>query len=148
MKRVTVGLICGLCLVASMSIAAERASLYQRLGGDPAMRSIASTLIDRISTDPHTRHSFKGAKIARIKEKLAEQLCELSGGPCRYSGDSMRDSHAGHHITEAEFYATVEVLRSILHERGTGETEINELLRLLAPMKRDIVEGPAKRPAS
>jgi hemoglobin len=59
----------------------------------------------------------------------------------------MRETHAGHQITEAEFYGMVDSLRTVLRQRGTGITETNELLRLLAPMKRDIVEGPARRSA-
>jgi hemoglobin len=52
----------------------------------------------------------------------------------------MKESHAGLNITEAEFYLTVQFLRDALDAR-VGEREKNELLRLLAPMKRDIVTG-------
>jgi hemoglobin len=91
--------------------------------------------------------SFKGAKLPRIKTLLAEQICDLSGGPCRYSGDPMNEVHAGHHITEAQFYRMVETLRGILNERNVDLRSTNQLLRLLAPMKRDIVEhGPAAAP--
>jgi hemoglobin len=130
-----------------LDTAAASTSLYQRLGGQEAIESIASTLIDRVTADKQLQRSFQGAKIPRIKDKLAEQLCELTGGPCRYTGDPMRETHAGHHITEAEFYGMVDCLRVILKERHTRLAETNELLRLLAPMKREIVEGPARRGA-
>jgi hemoglobin len=142
--RWCLGLYCaGLALHAH---GAERSSLYERLGGTNAIHSIADTLIDRVVADPRLGRSFKDTKIARIKEKLAEQLCELTGGPCQYTGDPMRETHAGHHISESEFYGMVETLRAILRERHTGITETNQLLRLLAPMKRDIVEGPDNGP--
>jgi hemoglobin len=96
--------------------------LYDRLGGEAGVAAIADTKLDR------------------IKRLLAEQICDLSGGPCRYSGDSMREVHAGHHISEAEFFGMVATLRVVLKERHISQGATNELLRLLAPMKRDVVE--------
>lgn len=121
--------------------------LYDRLGGQSGVAAIADTLIDRVTADPRLARSFEGAKLDRIKKLLAEQICDLSGGPCRYSGDSMKEVHAGHHISEAEFFGMVADLRAVLKERHVSQGATNELLRLLAPMKRDVVErGPAPKP--
>jgi hemoglobin len=120
--------------------AAAGASLYERLGGEEGVTAIANSLIDRVAADPRIGRSFKDTNLEHIKKMLAEQLCDLSGGPCRYSGDSMRETHAGHHISEADFYGMVTDLRDILHERHVSIGATNELLRLLAPMKRDVVE--------
>ncbi len=133
-------------LTVGAATATSSASLYERLGGQPGIEHIATALIDRAAADPHTGRSFKDSNLKRVKEKLAEQLCQLSGGPCTYTGDTMRESHAGHDIREGEFYRMVEMLKDVLNERGVGLRETNELLRLLAPMKRDVVEvapGPA-----
>jgi hemoglobin len=120
--------------------------LYDRLGGAAGVAAIADSLIDRVSADPVLGRSFKDSKLDRIKKLLAEQICDLSGGPCRYSGDPMKEVHAGHHISEAEFYGMVAVLREVLKERHVSQRATNELLRLLAPMKRDVVE-PARAAA-
>jgi hemoglobin len=117
-----------------------RAPLYERLGGEAGVSAIATALIDRVAADPRIGGSFKDTNLDHIKKMLAEQICDLSGGPCRYSGDSMKESHAGHHISEADFYGMVTELRDILRERHVSLGATNELLRLLAPMKRDIVE--------
>ena len=130
-------------LLAVASTAAARASLYDRLGGAAGVTAISGTLIDRVVADPQLGRSFKDTDIGHVKKLLSEQLCELSGGGCQYSGDSMKQTHAGHHISQAEFYGMVEKLRDVLKERGVDARSTNELLRLLAPMKRDIVEPPA-----
>ncbi len=117
-----------------------QASLYDRLGGAAGVSAIATALIDRVSSDPDLGRSFKDSKLDRIKKLLAEQICDLAGGPCRYSGDSMKEVHAGHHISEAEFYGMVADLREVLKARHVSQGATNELLRLLAPMKRDVVE--------
>ena len=116
------------------------ATLYARLGGSGGIRAIASSLIDAVANDPRLGRTFKDTNLERIKRLLGEQLCELTGGPCHYSGDPMRESHAGQHISEAEFYGMVSALERILAERHVSTGATNELLRLLAPMKRDIVE--------
>ena len=61
-----------------------------------------------------------------------------------YSGDPMREVHAGHEISQAEFYGMVELLQVVLHEHHVAMRERNELLALLAPMERDVVEPPKK----
>jgi hemoglobin len=126
--------------IGAAATADASARLYDRLGGADGVAAIANTLIDRVAADPKLGQSFRDSKLERIKRLLAEQICELSGGPCRYSGDSMREVHAGHHISEAEFYGMVADLREILKERHVSQGATNELLRLLAPMKRDVVE--------
>ena len=125
---------------------ASSTTLYTRLGGQAGVAAISDTLIDRVASDPRIGQSFKDSDLGRIKRLLAEQLCDLSGGPCHYSGDSMKEVHAGHHISEADFYGMVETLRSILKERHVGIATTNELLRLLAPMKRDVVEAAPVKP--
>jgi hemoglobin len=115
-------------------------ALYVRLGGRDGVDAIAAALIDRAAADPLTGPSFTDSKLDRIKQLLGEQLCELAGGPCVYSGDPMKEVHAGHHISEAQFYRMVEELKQILVERGVDQRSTNELLRVLAPMKRDVVE--------
>jgi hemoglobin len=128
-----------LLLLGGMALGAQ-ARLYDRLGGQSGVAAIAATLIDRVTADPKLGRSFKDTDLDRIKRLLAEQICDLSGGPCRYSGDSMREVHAGHQISEAEFFGMVADLREVLRERHVSQGAINDLLRLLAPMKRDVVE--------
>ena len=135
-------------LLLGGAAAASQAPLYDRLGGAPGVAAIADALIDRVSADPLLGRSFKDSKLERIKKLLAEQICDLSGGPCRYSGDSMKEVHAGLHISQAEFYSMVDMLRDILKQRHVGLGSTNQLLRLLAPMKQDIVESAGSRPAS
>jgi hemoglobin len=128
---------------ACVSPPAAPPTLYERLGGERVVRQIADETIQRSSTDPRTTRSFKDVKVQRVKDKLYEQICELTGGPCKYSGDGMKEVHKGLKNTEAEFYLLVQFLREAVDGAGVGEREKNELLRLLAPMKRDIVTGAA-----
>jgi hemoglobin len=126
--------------LAGIAAGAAHVSLYGRLGGQEGVATIANTLIDRVATDPSLKRSFDGSNLGRIKKLLAEQICDLSGGPCHYSGDPMKQVHAGHHISEAEFYGMVAALREVLRTQHVSQGASNQLIALLAPMKRDIVE--------
>jgi hemoglobin len=136
----------GFALLTGAALAGPSEDLYERLGAQSGVAAISDALIDRVASDPILDRSFVDTNLARIKRLLAEQICDLSGGPCHYSGDPMREVHAGHHITEAEFYRMVDTLRGILKERHVSVSASNELLRLLAPMKRDVVEPASKTP--
>ena len=127
------------CVAAAAARAGE-SSLYDRLGGETGVAAISDELIDRVASDPVLGRSFKDTKLARIKKFIALQICDLTGGPCHYDGDAMKEVHAGHHITEAEFYGLVDVLRDILKARHVDLRSRNELLQILAPMKRDVIE--------
>jgi hemoglobin len=128
-------------LVVALAIPAhaEERSLYERLGGAPVITAVVSETVDTMSSNPRVNQSFEKVDLKRLKKMVVEQFCALSGGPCTYSGDDMKIVHAGLNITESEFYAQVETLRAALDHNGVGTREKNELLRLLAPMKRDVV---------
>jgi hemoglobin len=128
------------CCAVWAGAAHANPTLYDRLGGAPGVTLIADELIDRVVKNPVTGPSFKDTNIKRIKRLLAEQICDLAGGPCHYSGDSMQEVHAGLHISQAQFYVMVDSLRAVMKERHVDTGAGNELLRLLAPMKRDVVE--------
>jgi hemoglobin len=114
-------------------------TLYARLGGEPVVTKVVSETMDRSSTDPRTSRSFKDVKLQRVKDKIVEQICNLAGGGCAYTGDPMDKVHKGLKNTPAEMDLVVQFLRDALDANGVGQREKNELLQLLAPMKKDIV---------
>jgi hemoglobin len=126
-------------LAACATPPTSQPTLYSRLGGEPVVRRVVDETIDQSATDPRTSRSFKDVKLQRVKDKIVEQICSLSGGGCTYTGDPMDKVHQGLKNTEAEMNLVVQWLREALDRNGVQTAEKNELLRLLAPMKRDIV---------
>jgi hemoglobin len=115
-------------------------SLYVRMGGARNIQAIVGDFIDRSSRDPRTRQAWDKVNLPRAKSLLALEICDLTGGGCKYTGDNVHDVHAGLGITEAQFFGVVEMLRDTMRQHGVRLRERNELLQILAPMKRDIVE--------
>lgn len=127
-----------LCLGCAVQPKPE-ASLYTRIGGLPMLTRISNQTLDIVSKDPRTSRSFDGVKMKALKESLTNFLCVKMGGECVYEGETMKKSHADLHITTAEFELMVDVLRERLDVNGVATKEKNELLKILAPMKRDVV---------
>jgi len=119
--------------------AAAETTLYERLGGEKVIAGFVDETIELTVRDPKTGRSFDKVNLVNLKKKIVEHICELSHGPCKYSGDPMKLVHKGLDIQEGEFYGMVEHLRTALGHAGVGEGPKNELLKILAPMKRDIV---------
>src|SRR5206468_34940 len=117
-------------------------SLYQRLGKRPAIEAVIGELIANVGADERINFRFATADLGALKVKLADQICEASGGPCKYSGRAMAAAHAGMGISGPEFDALVEDLIRALDKLGVGEREKAELLGALGGLKPQIVEGP------
>ena len=80
------------------------------------------------------------AQLASFKMKLVDQICEVSGGPCKYTGKDMKTAHQGMGISTGDFNALVEDLVGALDKFKVGAAEKNQLLGVLGPMQGQIVE--------
>ena len=74
-----------------------------------------------------------------LRNNLIDQICEGTGGPCKYKGKTMMEAHQGKNITEAEFNALVGDLVAALDQFNVPDQKKNDLLGILGPMKSDIV---------
>ena len=134
------GLACA-CLQAVPALAqsAAPAGLYQALGEKPGIDRLVDDFVNRAVKDPRIGAHFKDVKPAALKESLADQFCQLSGGPCKYEGADMKSAHADMQINKGHFHALVEVLQSAMDAQGLPFAQQNRLLALLAPMHRDVI---------
>jgi hemoglobin len=115
-------------------------SLFERLGGKTAIASVIEDFVARAAGDTRINSKFARTDIPRLKSMLVDQVCEASGGPCRYTGRDMKTTHTGMGVTTGEFNALVEDLVATLNRFAVGKKEQDELLGVLAPMKGEIVE--------
>ncbi|MDO8667446.1 MAG: group 1 truncated hemoglobin [Gemmatimonadales bacterium] len=113
--------------------------LYERLGGVDAIRAVVDNFVGRVGADARINTFFRGVDLDNFKRLLTEQICRETGGPCRYTGRSMRETHTGMNLTDAHFNALVEDLVGALNQFNVPEREKSELLGALGGMKGDIV---------
>jgi hemoglobin len=98
--------------------------------------------VANVAADKRINGYFAKADIPNLKRQLVDQVCQASGGPCTYTGKDMKTTHKGMKITTAAFNALVEDLVAALDTFNVPEQEKNELLSVLGPMNKDIVEVP------
>ena len=115
-------------------------TLYESMGWEPALRAALDHFADIVVADDRINFTFAEANMAKLKQLLFEQLCSLSGGPCKYTGRDMRTSHAKLNINNAEFNALAEDLYISLGQAGVPYRLQNKLMALLAPMQHEIVK--------
>lgn len=131
--------LCGALLLSACATPTS-APLYQQFGGVEALKVITDRTMDRVSTDPRTRRTFDGVKMSTLKDSVAAYVCQVADGPCQYEGETMANSHADLGITGSEFDLMVTMLRDEINRAGAPQAAKNELLRRLAPTRRDIVK--------
>ncbi len=120
-------------------VEAKKAPLFDRLGGQDAIVAVVDDFVANVAADDRINAFFMNADIPHLKQMLVEQICEASGGPCKYSGKSMLEVHTNMHVKDTDFGALVEDLVKSLDKFKVPEAEKAELLGALGGMKPDIV---------
>jgi hemoglobin len=118
----------------------EGPSLYDRLGKKDAITAVVKDFVEeRVAKDARIKSFFANADIPGLEQKLVDQICEATGGPCKYTGKDMKTAHAGMNIKDADFNALVEDLKASLDHFKVGDKEQKDLLGALASMHDDVV---------
>jgi hemoglobin len=114
--------------------------LYERLGGEAAISAVIDDFVGRVAADTRINGKFAKSNIDRVKFFLKQQVCAVTGGPCKYEGLSMKQSHKNMGVTEGEFNALVEDLVMTLDKFNVPAAEKGEVLTALGGLKDQIVE--------
>jgi hemoglobin len=137
--------------------APERPSLYDRLDGIYNIATVIDDLIDRVMTDPRLNanprvdEAHHRVSAAGFKFLVTELACQAAGGPQRYSGRPMGDSHRHLMITPGEWTAFTDDVQQALDRFAVPQPEQDELKAIVESTRDAIVvvpllEGPATRP--
>jgi len=140
MKLKTAALAATIVLGWSANLYADD-SVYQAFGGQTGMVKVVDIFIDNVLADPRIKDQFTHADIPHLKEKLVEQFCALTGGPCTYTGKDMTTAHKGFGLHDAQFNALAEDLQYAMDRQGIPFRTQNHLVSQLASMEKQIVEA-------
>jgi hemoglobin len=127
------------------AFAKGKPSLYKNLGAKKGITAVVDDFVGRVAGDSRINAFFKDTaadpkRLAAFKMKLVDQICEAAGGPCKYTGKSMKAAHMGMGVSSANFTALVEDLVGALDKFKVKEADKSALLGALGGMKGDIVE--------
>jgi hemoglobin len=127
-----------LLLTSSTTFSEE--TLYEQIGGQEVLVKAIDELVAIMEEDDRINFTFAETDIPKFKQLLVEQLCEITGGPCKYQGRSMQESHEKLNVDNAMFNALAEDLYIAFDRVKVPYRVQNQVMALLAPMQRDIVK--------
>lgn len=114
-------------------------SLYERLGGAPAVDAAVDIFYRKVLTDDRISHFFDTVDMDTQHVKQKAFLTMVFGGPNNYSGKDLREGHKHMALNEVHFDAVVENLAATLKELGVADAEINEIAAIANSVKDDVL---------
>ena len=125
----------------------HQSSLYERLGGVYNIATVVDDFIDRIMVDsrlnanPRVNEAHHRVSPPGFKYLVTEMVCEATGGPQKYSGRSIRDSHKLLLINAEEWEAFLDDFRQTLDKFEVPQAEQEELKAIVDSTREDVVVG-------
>jgi truncated hemoglobin YjbI len=138
--------------------APAKLSLYDRLGGETGVRTIVDDFVARVMADPQVNWERKGVttggllnkkdrtwhvdgpKLEMLKKHLTQFIALKTGGPSKYEGRDIGESHKDMKITNSEFDAAIGDMKATLDKAGVKQSEQKDLLAILESTRPQIVE--------
>lgn len=114
-------------------------SLYDAFGQKAGITSLINTFVGNVAADNRINYYFAHTDIPHLKMELVNQVCAGVGGPCTYTGRSMKSTHAGMGVTDSAFNALTEDMIAAMNYHHVPLWAQNKLIAVLAPMKYQIV---------
>jgi len=119
-------------------------TLYDRLGGEPAIGAVVEEFYDRVLADERVAHHFEDVDMAAQRSHQTKFLSAVTGGPIQYEGEDMASAHAGLEITGEEFRIVATHLDEALRAFDVDEADREAVMEAVAGFEDDVVGGPAE----
>jgi len=129
------------------SAQATQPSLYERLGGAYSIATVVDDFIERLlvnatlNANPAINEARTRVPKAGLKFHVTAMVCEVSGGPCKYTGRAMKESHQHLNIAQVEWDAMVVDFKATLNKFKVPQREQQELITIVGSTKNDIVRS-------
>ncbi len=145
-NKFLIGSIILLTMSACTTIAPQKeASLYDRLGGKDCLQKVVSDFVDKVVADERIQNAavikrMNEIDLDQLKNHLTNQFCMATGGPCQYTGRTMKVAHRDLGISGEDFDYVVDDMCKTLDKYNVPTSDKNEVFAMLQQMKPDIVE--------
>lgn len=115
-------------------------TLFQRIGGKPAITLAADRFYDRVVADPALAPFFKDTDMKAQHAKQVSFLSFVLGGTEQWRGKSMRDAHKHLDLNDGHFTAVARHLQETLVELGVEEDVIQQVMETVASTENDVLD--------
>ena len=118
---------------------ATATTLYERLGGAPAIEAVVGELYRRILADPELAPFFTRVNLRSQKGRMCAFVTMVTGGPAEYTGRDMKTAHQRHAIEDCHFDLVAGHLVATLDWAGADPVAADELVTMVAGLRGDVV---------
>ena len=117
-------------------------SLYEQLGGQPAIDAAVDVFYRKVLTDDSISHFFTDLDMDRQIARQKAFLTMVFGGPNQYRGDDLRSTHqrmVARGLNDSHFDAVAAHLGDTLRELGVAPALIDQVISIAAGARNDVL---------
>jgi hemoglobin len=126
----------------STNVAGQKRSVYEQIGGEPAMSAAVELFYRKVLSDERISHFFEDVDMERQAAKQKAFLTMVCGGPSAYTGKDMRQGHAPlvkRGLNDTHFNAVAEHLAATLTELGVAKPLVEQVLAIAESARADVL---------
>jgi len=122
-------------------------TLYEQLGGAPAVSMALETFYARINSDPQLSPFFASTDFVDLQPKVETFFAMVAGAPSDYSGPTLRDAHrrflrAG--LNDAIFDRFVTTFETVLTDLGVPAGPKAQVMQMLWGARDEVLGRPVQ----
>jgi hemoglobin len=117
-------------------------SLFERIGGESAVKATVIKMYDKILDDVQLAPFFENIDVDRLRLSQSAFVTYAFGGPNHYTGKSLRAAHAGavsHGLSDAHFDRVAGHLKTAMEELNVPADLISEALAIVGSTRKDVL---------
>lgn len=114
-------------------------TLYEQLGGENSLEAVVDAFYVKVLADPVVKDFFKNTDMKKQRQHQKNFMMMAFGGPKKYSGRTLRESHKKMNLQEEHFNAIASHLQSTLKDFNVQDELIDKALAIVASTKDDIL---------
>ena len=114
-------------------------SLFERLGGNEGITSIANDVVDNHLANKAIANRFAESDVVALKHAAATFFITGTGGENVYQGKDMLAAHKGMNISALELMSVLDDALNALDKNNVAQREQEEVLFIFYSLRSDIV---------
>lgn len=118
-------------------------TIYEQMGGESALKLAVDQFYGRVLADHTLAPFFESTDLGKLKMHQFNFLSQVTGGPRKYAGATMRRAHSHLQIEQRHFNAVAGHLVATLEALGVRAEIIGEIVAALTPLASEIVNTEA-----
>ncbi len=117
-------------------------TLYERIGGEDAVKATVTKLYGKLLTDNLLSDYFDPERVDILKTSQIAFITMAFGGPHNYTGQDLRKAHAPYvaqGMSDIHFNAVAEHLQESMEELNVDKDLIQEALAIVETTRNDVL---------